>query len=218
MFVTELGNLASVSFIPGGGDQNSKLIKNFHSFLLNPSICLDIAKESKMIGCQISLVTVLFSTGFLANSPQLELRWNNDYRNAKQAAQSSERPMVVVLENLENTGQQLDTDKLGDVNRDRLRSKQFELCRVNVNTAYGKLVAEAFGAKQFPYTAVTDEKSKWIVFRKAGPMSQLDWSDALAMSAPKLTVVDTQVHRHDRVIEFGASPVTITPSSGTCFT
>ena len=71
-----------------------------------------------------------------------------------QAAQSSVRPMVVVLENPENTDQRLDTDKLSEANRALLRSEQYELCRVNVNTTYGKLVAKAFGAKQFPYTAI----------------------------------------------------------------
>ena len=171
-----------------------------------------------MTGCQIALLAVTLSTGFLANAPELKLRWNDDYGSAKQAAQTSERPMVVILENPEDTGQRLDTDKLNDVNRDRLRSKQYELCRVNVNTAYGKLVAEAFGAKQFPYTAVTDDKSKWIVFRKAGQMSPLDWSHALARSAPNMATVDTQLQRQDSVTEFGVSPVTITPASGTCFT
>ena len=171
-----------------------------------------------MPGCQIALLTVSLSTGFLANSPELKLRWNDDYGNAKQAAQSSERPMVVVLENPENTGQRLDTDKLGDLNRDRLRSKQYELCRINVNTAYGKLVADAFGANQFPYTAVTDDKSKRIVFRKAGQMSQLDWTHALAKGAVQLSAGDTQLQRHHSVTEFGVSPVTMTPVSGTCFT
>ena len=171
-----------------------------------------------MTGCQITLLTVSLSTGFLAHSPESKLRWNDDYGNAKQAAQSSERPMVVVLENPENTGQRLDTDKLSDVNRDRLKSKKYELCRVNVNTAYGKLVAEAFGAKQFPYTAVTDDESKRIVFRKAGQMSQLDWTHALARSTPMLSAGDTQLQRHHSVTEFGVSPVTITPASGTCFT
>ncbi len=171
-----------------------------------------------MTGCQIALLTVSLTTGFLANAPDSKLRWNDDYGNAKQAAQSSQRPMVVVLENPENTGQRLDIDKLSDAHRDRLRSKQYELCRVNVNTAYGKLVAEAFGAKQFPYTAVTDDKSKWIVFRKAGQMSPLDWTHALARSTRNLTAVDTQLQRHDSVTQFGVSPVTIRPASGTCFT
>ena len=181
-----------------------------------------------MAGCQIVWLAAVVATGFVANSPDAGLRWNEHYGRAKAAAEASKRPMVVVLENPSNVNESIDEEQLSEQDRARLRAKNFELCRVNVGTAYGKRVAEAFGAKTFPYTAVTDAQSKSIVFRKAGKMSELDWSTALAKSDATADSLATSQPRTVRkvvvepvqrtpVTSFGG-PVMITPSSAACFT
>ena len=110
-----------------------------------------------------------------------KLQWQTNYGAAKTAAQSSQRPLVVVLENPGRL-QRLDDSQLGSKNKQTLQKQQFELVRINVGTNYGRRVAEAFGATRFPYTAVTDQISKRIVFRKSGPMHEQDWTLAIAKS------------------------------------
>ena len=169
---------------------------------------------------QIALSMVMLFTNFLTNVQEDRLTWNRHYADAKRAAQTSKRPMVVVLENPTSPQEKLDVRKLSDTDRSILRQENFELCRVDVNTNYGKRVAEAFGAKSFPYTAVTDDESRKIVFRKAGQMSKLDWTVALAKSriggeaehrmvARKMEVAHPQVSAAETWLE---QPTTIAPS------
>lgn len=107
-------------------------------------------------------------------------KWETDYGKALRAAQSTHRPLVVVLENprdpVQSVGEEALTSSYG---RPELLAR-FELCRVDVTTKTGKLVAEAFGAKQFPYTAVSDQSCKKIVQRHVGRPSPRKWIAMLA--------------------------------------
>ena len=176
-----------------------------------------------MTGCQAALCTVLLSTGVL-RSPDA-LQWNNDYGKAKQAAQASRRPMIVILENPEDVKQRLDIGELSDRELQRLKTDNYELCRVDVTTTYGKEVAKAFGATKFPYTAVTDDISRTIVFRKVGQMSELDWSNALAKQGRALPRQPYTTRRvilqHGQPFQSGISNGFFIPSmsySRSCFT
>jgi|GEM_PF-3029925 len=135
----------------------------------------------------VQLSTVLIFMAVFANyaeaANQTELHWQKHYDLAKEVAQQKARPLVVVLENPKVNSEKIDETKLCEKKRKQLTTDHFELVRVDVNTNYGKRVAAAFGAKQFPYTAVTDDRSTRIVFRKAGQMSEKDWTLALAKSA-----------------------------------
>jgi hypothetical protein len=87
------------------------------------------------------------------------------------------RPLVVVLEDPSRRKQSLEDAVFLDESGLLAR---YELCRVDVTTVTGRLVAEAFGAEQFPYTAVTDRECKFIVHRQAGGATGRSWVDMLA--------------------------------------
>lgn len=124
-----------------------------------------------------------------------KLHWQKHYDSAKEVAQAKARPLVVVLENPSRKSEKIDESKLQEKNRKTLAKERFELVRVDVNTDYGKKVAEAFGATKFPFTAVTDKKSRHIVYRKQGQMTSTDWTFALAKSKtePKVHVANKVV-------------------------
>ena len=133
---------------------------------------------------QFTFSFVVFAASVVTSgtNDKQELKWKDHYDSAKQVAQASARPLVVVLENPTKTAEKVDETKLTSQDRQKLEKEKFELVRVDVSTDYGKRVAAAFGATKFPYTAVTDDCSKQIVFRKAGQMSETDWTLALAKS------------------------------------
>jgi hypothetical protein len=133
---------------------------------------------------QITSVLVCIASSVVGNSPaeKVALRWRDHYEVAKNVAQAAEHPLLVVLENPTKTTEKIDETKLNEQDRQTIATQEFELVRVDVNTDYGKRVAAAFGATKFPYTAVTDDRSVNIVYRKAGQMSERDWTVALAKS------------------------------------
>ena len=47
----------------------------------------------------------------------------------------------------------------------------YELCHVDVSTEYGKQVAKAFGATQFPHTAIIDRTGAVVLFKKPGQIA-----------------------------------------------
>ena len=129
----------------------------------------------------LGLMVLAASSATTNSSGQKNLQWKKHYEAAKQSAQAAKRPLVVVIED-PSAEEKLDEESLSKDSRDILVQEDFELVRVNAATDYGKRVAAAFGAKKLPYTAVTNEMSSKIVFRKAGRTSKTDWTLALAES------------------------------------
>ena len=103
--------------------------------------------------------------------------WLDDYGTALQVARLTQRPLLLVLENPHEKDQRLgvaDDERLADL------FSRFELCRVDVTTDYGKQVAKSYGATTFPYTAITDERCRSVVFRGAGKASPEIWKRTLS--------------------------------------
>ena len=149
-------------------------------------------KGFEMTGLQLTSVLVCIASSVLTNANStktIELKWKKHYDSAKVEAQKSKRPLVVVIDKPDSKKEKIDETKLTNQDREKITKEKFELVRVDATTDYGKKVAAAFGATRFPYTAVTDDKSKRIVFRKQGQMSKNDWTLALAKSG-KTKVVD----------------------------
>lgn len=125
------------------------------------------------------LLLAVFATANLAVSTTTELDWSDHYANAKTQAAAEHRPLLVVLENSADPAGRFDQSALVDEGREVELLKHYRLCRMDINTPYGKRVAEAFGAKQFPFTAITDNSAQYITFRSAGAMSAENWAQTL---------------------------------------
>ncbi len=152
---------------------------------------------------QVLFVAVIAIASF-AVSTTSELKWSNHYAQAKTSAAQQQRPLLVVLEN--------STDPAGKLDQERLSSqadllKQYELCRMDVNTAYGKKVAAAFGATDFPFTAITDKSAKFITYRGDGNLSTEQLQQVL-------TPVSAQRVQTSKIITDW--PTSSTPGSSYC--
>jgi len=131
------------------------------------------------------LLTTLMVAVNITQSTPLTSKWETDYGTALHSAQIAERPLVVLLENPHDPDQSVGKEVLENSHvRPELLDK-FQLCRVDVTTKTGKLVAKAFGAEQFPYTAISDQKCRKIVYRHAGRPTAGTWIAVLAARAPR---------------------------------
>ncbi len=129
-----------------------------------------------MNGVSASLA-IAASTLMLVGTAPAGTKWSSDYRLALKNARMANRPLVVVLEDPSRRAQSLEDAVVLD---DTGLLGRYELCRVDVTTRTGRRVAEAFGAEQYPYTAVTDSECKFIVHRQAGGATGRSWVDMLA--------------------------------------
>jgi hypothetical protein len=133
---------------------------------------------------RVLLMAVLAMVGLAVSANSSEaagnLRWSDHYANAKVQAASEQRPLLVVLENPEDPAGRFNSDQFAGDDAQRELLGHFQLCRMDVTTDYGKRVAAAFGAKKFPFTAITDKSARYITFQAAGPMTSEQWQQTLS--------------------------------------
>ena len=127
------------------------------------------------------LATAMVAVGVLASTP-IPPEWQADYGKALEATRDGKLPLLVVLDRPDADEARLEPELLAEgtssgEETDLLRP--YNLCHVDVSTDYGKKVAEAFKAEDFPYTAIIDKTGSVIIFAKAGKMAGDEWQDVL---------------------------------------
>lgn len=123
-----------------------------------------------------SMSAALTTLALAATAPQ-GLVWESDYGKALAQTQSDDRPLLIVLDNPGAEKQELDPAVLG--NADEKLMAAYDLCRVNVSTAYGKKVADAFHAKEFPYLAIIDKTGKVVLHSRTGEITAVQLESTL---------------------------------------
>lgn len=131
----------------------------------------------RILGCA-ALVMALVA-GATASELDRQLDWSDHYANAKQGAATEQRPLLVVLENSADPAGKLDLQATGSAEKQLELLKQYKLCRMDVNTPYGKRVAEAFHVTKFPFTAITDKSTRYVTFRSSDAMTADQWTQTL---------------------------------------
>lgn len=127
--------------------------------------------------------------------------WQADYGKALAATRSDQRPLLVVLDIPSNPQASLDNGLLA-VDGDQAKLLEaYELCHVDVSTEYGKRVAKAFGATQFPQTTIIDRTGAVVIFKKPGAMAPTEWSSTLAkFQAGERPVSQTAYYRGNSIM------------------
>ncbi len=108
-----------------------------------------------------------------------KVKWQADYGKALAATRSDQRPLLVVLDNPADPQAALDGKLLAADGEQAELLKSYRLCRVDVSTEYGQKVAEAFGATQFPHTAIIDKTGSTVLFKKPGQIAGDEWQSTL---------------------------------------
>lgn len=100
--------------------------------------------------------------------------WEADYGKALKQSRTDDRPLLVVIDNPSESSEAVAPELLKDGSADK-----YDRCRVDVSTAYGEKVAEAFGADSFPYLAILDKDGKKIIHQHEGQLTDSQWRETL---------------------------------------
>lgn len=127
------------------------------------------------------IATATLTVGLLAATPQAP-QWQSSYGKALEATRSGDQPLLVVLDNPKVNGARvepalLSEGSIGDKRAELL--KPYNLCHVDVTSAYGKKVAKAFRATSFPHVAIIDRTGSVILHRQTGKIDATEWDRLL---------------------------------------
>ena len=103
--------------------------------------------------------------------------WRPTYACALERARDQGQPLLLVLEDGSDAGQQLTALS---ARKAQPLLAQYQLCRMDVQTEAGQRLAEQYGASELPYMVITDVACKNVVFRGAGQFGAQAWTWTLA--------------------------------------
>ena len=129
-----------------------------------------------MTSCLFS-VTMLVT---LAGATPSDVRWLDNYGVGLEVAKASGQPLLVILDNPAQPGQTMRQVSQRTDSTQRVLLGHYTLCHVDVSTRYGRRVARAFRATEFPYTTIIDKTSTAILYRKTGVLDDRQWITTLA--------------------------------------
>ena len=131
-----------------------------------------------------SLMMVLVATGSIAassfSSGSSATEWQSDYSKALEATRKDDRPLLVVLDVPGDPEEALESEQLDTKGDQGELLCSYRLCHVDVSTKYGKKVADAFRAKEFPFTAIIDKTGSVVLAKKKGQITDDEWEETLA--------------------------------------
>jgi hypothetical protein len=147
-----------------------------------------------------ALAAALLAASFAATAEKAE--WQADYGKALEATRSSDqRPLLVVLDIPANPQASVDSSLLSLDGKQAELLAAYELCHVDVSTEYGKKVAAAFHATQFPHTSIIDRTGSVVIYKKPGAVTETEWSAALAKyQAGERPTAQTSFYRGDSIM------------------
>lgn len=110
---------------------------------------------------------------------ETEQTWHSDYGKALAEAKQDGRPLLVVIEKSDTPAKKFDETKLSKAAGAKIVLANYKLCRVDASTDYGKKVADAFKATEFPHASIIDKTGKVQLFKKSGDMQPAQWNETL---------------------------------------
>jgi hypothetical protein len=125
----------------------------------------------------LTMSVIAFSTvGVSADAVQ----WQSDYGKALAASRADARPLLIVLDNPSDPQAAAEEDQLAAEGEQVELLGAYECCHVDVTTEYGKKVADAFKAEEFPFAAIIDKTGSVVLHKTAGKVSDEKWQATLA--------------------------------------
>ena len=126
---------------------------------------------------QLLIATVLAVSSIAAATDSAQ--WHADYGKALAATRNDERPLLIVLDVPSDPEAAVESAQLEAQGEQSELLGAYQRCHIDASTAYGKKVAEVFGAEKFPFTAIIDKTGSVIICKKMGQLSNDEWQETL---------------------------------------
>jgi hypothetical protein len=114
-----------------------------------------------------------------ARSPEAP-RWTADYAVALAATKSTQRPLLVVIDDPRRTDARLQQVSISADRTPADLLANYELCRIDAKTPYGRQTAESFKVQEYPFAAIIDRTGSVILHQQSGPITADQWTEMLA--------------------------------------
>lgn len=162
----------------------------------------------------LEFVTIALLASSSIAATEAPSQWQSDYGKALAATRADNRPLLVVLENPGDPNAAVESNQMATEGPQAELLSAYQLCRIDVTTDYGKKVAKAFGAEQFPFTAIIDETGSYVLHKQMGQLTDTEWQETLGSykrGLRKLSVQHTSLFRGDSFTP-GATNQVVSPS------
>ena len=144
----------------------------------------------------LAMTVIAFSTlGVSVDS----VEWQSDYGQALEASRAEARPLLIVLDNPSDPQAAAEEEQLTAEGEQVELLNAYECCHVDVSTEYGKKVADAFKAEEFPFAAIIDKTGSVVLCKKTGKVSDEEWQATLAtyQNGERVSKIQTSFFRGD---------------------
>jgi uncharacterized protein (DUF1778 family) len=125
----------------------------------------------------LAMTVIAFSTVGVSTDA---VQWQSDYGKALEASRADARPLLIVLDNPSDPQAAVEENQLAAEGKQEELLAAYECCHVDVTTDYGKKVADAFKANEFPFAAIIDKTGSVVLHKTAGKVSDEKWQETLA--------------------------------------
>ncbi|MDG2408467.1 MAG: hypothetical protein P8M53_05595 [Pirellulales bacterium] len=122
----------------------------------------------------VGMMTLL-SDRCAGEPPGLQVWWT-DYGSAYRLAEKEEKPLLVVFEAFDFPGPALQASLELKQSPSSSLLSPYILCRIDTSTKSGRDLARQFAAPGLPSVVITDKRLKRVIYRRPGPLSDLDWA------------------------------------------
>lgn len=134
-----------------------------------------------MLISKLTIATVAIGLAAASSSPAPKV-WQTSYGKALETTKESNSPLLVVLDKPGHENDGVLPELLSPAGEDAPEAdllQPYTLCHVDVTTDYGKRVAQAFHATNFPHVAIIDKSGSSVIFRMTGKIGASRWQQVL---------------------------------------
>ena len=131
--------------------------------------------RKSLCGFIFAVIFSLFSGQSIADESGLKVWWT-DYGSAYRLAEKEQKPLLVVFDTVDGPERMLQGSSPWQQSHASSLLSPYILCRINISTPSGRELARKFAAPGFPSVVITDKRLNRVIYRRHGPLSDLDWA------------------------------------------
>ena len=131
--------------------------------------------HKRLCGFIFILVLSIFSGQSVADESGLKVWWT-DYGSAYRLAEKEQKPLLVVFDTVDGSERMLKGESPWQRSNASSLLGPYILCRINISTPSGRELARKFAVPGFPSVVITDKRLNRVIYRRHGPLSDLDWA------------------------------------------